>query len=546
MTRASRRHGRRPGPAGVRIAGGSRPHGRIVVVAVARRRRGDRRAGRPGRRPRAAGRLVARCRRRAQDLAVGGDRDLRRGPRPAPVAGCEVLDSSGHDRGRWSDRGGGRAAAGPPGPASGTSARGVYTVAWTTVSAVDGHLASGTFAFGVRRGPRPACRPPATTTSSAPARRWPPRSRWLLYAGLMLLVGRGRGRRWPASALRPAWPGPGLSVAAWPLAAGRCPRDRGGRGVRSAHVALGHLLDSTFGHQLEVRIVPLLVGAALLAVAPHCAGRAGPSAVLGLAGLVAMWGDVTDSHAAAADRDELLKMVEQWAALRRRGRLDRRSGHAARRPRRALARRPGSGGAAVLGHGAGGGRRCWPRSGVLRAIDEVGSWHALTSTSFGRLILVKCGLLLVLVGLGAVNRYPFGARRVEGSPRPLARLGRVELAIVAVVVLVATAVLQGLAPPASVGGRLGPPAGGGDRPRLRHHRQGAAAVSPGTTGFNQFDAGRHRLRHRSAADRRPRRACRSRSPASRRSAPPPWPCARPPAAPTPASGPNLSIDGTWR
>ena len=107
------------------------------------------------------------------------------------------------------------------------------------------------------------------------------------------------------------------------------------------------------------------------------------------------------------------------------------------------------------------------------------------STGFGRLILVKTGLLAVLVGLGARNRYR-SIPDVEGSPRPLLRLGRAELGLAAVV-LVATAVLQGLAPPSTVAASPQP------KPLVVTGHDFATTVkvrlsiSPGTTGFNRFD-----------------------------------------------------------
>jgi len=182
-------------------------------------------------------------------------------------------------------------------------------------------------------------------------------------------------------------------------------------------------------------------------------------------------------------------------------------------------------------------------SGTLRAIDEVGSWHALVSTSYGRLILVKVALLVVLVAVGAVNRYR-SVPRVEAGPRPLLRLGRVELALAAVV-LVATALLQGLAPPATSATPAGP------KPQVVTGQDFATTVkvrlvvSPGTTGFNQFavtvddfDTGRAvpALRVSLTFSRPDRPELGSSTLALRRGADGTWT----------GSGPNLSIDGTWR
>ena len=67
---------------------------------------------------------------------------------------------------------------------------GVYTVAWRTVSAVDGHLATGSFAFGI------GVAPPANGSgsgSSGATSAGPSAgaifARWLLYLGLVGLLG---------------------------------------------------------------------------------------------------------------------------------------------------------------------------------------------------------------------------------------------------------------------------------------------------------------------------------------------------------------------
>ncbi len=271
-------------------------------------------------------------------------------------------------------------------------------------------------------------------------------------------------------------------------------------------------------------MVPLLVGAAVAAVVWVVAGqlgrasadpadgqpgaasdpvpsdpatpeRAGPRrsgrswrgrvvvAVLGLAGLAGMWGDVTDSHAAAAHAEPWLKMTEQWLHFASAGvwiggllTLLLVVVTLARSERARVVQRFSTMAlAAVVVLGV---------SGILRAIDEVGSWHALYSSEFGRLILLKSALLLVLVGLGALNRYR-SVPHVEGSARPLLRLSRAELALAAVV-LAATAVLQGLAPPASIVAPPAPPqqvVAGHDFATTVKVR---LTISPGTTGFNQF------------------------------------------------------------
>jgi copper transport protein len=403
------------------------------------------------------------------------------GERPDPkLSRLRVLDSSGHDE-----------TDGPTETVPGrplalqvhlaTLGRGVYTVAWTTLSAVDGHLADGTFAFGVRVAPTGATSATGTThTSSTSASTLV--GRWLLYAGLMLLVGAaavavGCFERPP----RRSWPD--LSVVAWCLAVVGALTIAMGE-ASAAHVPTGELWSSSFRTQLEYRLGPLLV-AALLLIAPPLRRPRRALAVLGVAGLVAMWGDVNLSHAAAATRESWLKMFEQWIHFVAAGvwigglatlligllALD-----AARRRRTARRFSTVALVAVVV----------LATSGVLRAIDEVGSWHALTSTTFGQLILIKSGLLLVLVGLGALNRFR-SVPAVEGKARPLITIGRVELGLAAVV-LVATAVLQGQAPPASVAAAATPPAVVATGHDFAETIAVRLSVSPGTVGFNQFVA----------------------------------------------------------
>src|SRR2546422_6362456 len=111
------------------------------------------------------------------------------GEEPDPrLSSLHALDTSGHDH-----------TAGPTTVVPGQPLTlrvslspltdGVYTVSWRTVSRVDGHLAAGTFAFGV------GVTPTAATSAGSKAARAPGPSganilfRWLVYTGLMFLVG---------------------------------------------------------------------------------------------------------------------------------------------------------------------------------------------------------------------------------------------------------------------------------------------------------------------------------------------------------------------
>src|ERR1700737_3555071 len=110
------------------------------------------------------------------------------GEAPDPrLSAIRVLDSTGQDHTV------GKTQAAPGNPrvltvALGKLADGVYTVSWRTVSDVDGHLAAGPLSFGGGGLP-----PEAVTggfSSGAPnPSPFSVASRWLLYAGLMVLVG---------------------------------------------------------------------------------------------------------------------------------------------------------------------------------------------------------------------------------------------------------------------------------------------------------------------------------------------------------------------
>jgi hypothetical protein len=121
-------------------------------------------------------------------------------------------------------------------------------------------------------------------------------------------------------------------------------------------------------------------------------------------------------------------------------------------------------------------------TGLERAYDEVTTVHRALSTGFGQLVDVKIVLLAVLVALGALNRYR-AVEAVSASPRLLGIVGRVELTLV-VAILAATAILQGLAPPASSATPAKPlMVTGNDVATTLKVR---LSVAPGFAGFNRF------------------------------------------------------------
>ena len=92
-------------------------------------------------------------------------------------------------------------------------------------------------------------------------------------------------------------------------------------------------------------------------------------------------------------------------------------------------------------------------SGTLQAVRQVGSIAALTGTTYGRLLLVKVGVVVVLISLGAVSRSLLRRRSTaEAVPgalprrRPLVRSIVAELLVAAAVLGVTAALVN--APPA--------------------------------------------------------------------------------------------------
>jgi putative copper export protein/methionine-rich copper-binding protein CopC/nitrogen fixation protein FixH len=366
----------------------------------------------------------------------------------------------------------------------GSLGTGTYTVTWRTISQVDGHVTGGTFAFGIGVAP-----PPGPAGSEGTRAPWPPpldvASRWALYAGMSGLVGcavvgAGLG---PAGAVSRAVLG-----ASWALAVLGV-LGLGASQAAAARAPLAQFAGTPLGHAVGWRLLPLVAAGALLALDARAGPRpsrwaleaaGGAALLLGLAHALAghaaagsgawRWPNVLVQwlHAASAGA-WLGGLAALVTALREVPEEDR--------PRTALRF---SRLAAVL-------LALVALTGLLRAVDEVGAWGALLSTDFGRVVVVKAGLLLLLAGCGALNRY-WSLPAVASIPARLWRVSGAELAL-AGVALGAAAVLTGLVPPALLpsAAQAAPPvvAEGSDfatTVRLR------LEVSPGVVGLNQFTA----------------------------------------------------------
>ncbi|MGH2723891.1 MAG: copper resistance CopC/CopD family protein [Actinomycetota bacterium] len=331
---------------------------------------------------------------------------------------------------------------------------GVYTVTWRVVSRVDGHPTGGAFAFGVGVSPLQATLPPTPEPPSESPSLLEIAGRWALFVGLGFVVGAG----WVGALAFREPPRRTLRVALW--ASGVAALGLAGLAVaqgRAAGAGVGALLGTPVGRALLWRAAAIWVAGVLVVVATWGRPAARRPALLA-AGVVASAGilvHVASGHAAAGGRFEWASVGFQWAHFTAagvwlgglaallvgvRGDTDEAKARAVRRF------------SAVAAFGLG----AVAATGVLRAVDEVGAWGELVSSSYGVIVLVKAGLLLGLAGLGAVNRYrnvPAARRSLRG----LRRVSRGEL-VLGAVTLAAAGTLAALVPPQSVPPVTVPPA----------------------------------------------------------------------------------------
>jgi copper transport protein len=359
--------------------------------------------------------------------------------------------------------------------------QGVYTVTWRVVSRVDGHPTAGVFAFGVGV---PATAPvvEAETAETPPPSPVEIVGRWLLFVGLGLTVGCAfvgglAFRVAPRSSLR-------LAAAAWAVGVvGLVLLAMAQR--QGAQVGFGELLATDIGRALLYRAAAILAAGLLLMVAIGSPRLRAPALlVAGGAAAAAMLVHVAAGHAAATGTLRWTKVAAQWihfaavgvwlgglAALLAgvRGAPDETKAMAIRR----------------FSATAGVALALVAITGVVRAVQEVGSWGDLFTSGYGLLVVTKAGLLLVLAGLGAINRYR-NVPRTAHSLGGLRRVSRVELGVAAGI-LVAAAILATLVPPKAAPAAAAGPAGvvavgsdfaGSLRARLE--------VDPGSPGSNRF------------------------------------------------------------
>lgn len=334
--------------------------------------------------------------------------------------------------------------------------RGTYLVSYRVVSA-DSHPVSGAFTYSVGA-PSPPPVDPGTDTRADPAVGVAVKvARYLTYAGLLLLVGpvlmlgvfwpRRLDRRGPA---RVAWAGAGL-LALGTLAglALQVPYTAGGGLSDVSAAGFRDVLGSGFGLAHLVRL-GLLVAAAFL-LRPVLAGTGGRAdrvilAILGVAALVT-W--PLAGHAAASPAPPLSIFVDAVHLGSMAVWLGGLVVLAVFLLRRADERELG----AIL--------PVWSRwaalavialllAGTVQGLIEVGSPGALVDTTYGRLLLAKIALFVLVVGVAAYSRQLVRRWSTAARPTPMRRALWLELAVTAVVLGLSATLVQ--TPPARTAG----------------------------------------------------------------------------------------------
>jgi copper transport protein len=333
--------------------------------------------------------------------------------------------------------------------------RGVYTVSWRTVSAVDGHASEGSYVFGVRVEPTSM---PAASATNASASALEGLARWILILGFVGLLGGAAAsvaRFGAASDLTIAGSGCVLAGAGLILLAFVQ--------ARNAHVPLSRVMTTDVGRALVWRAVALGVAAVALLVARYRnasdESRRPMMAIALASALTAVAVHVASGHAAASQRWAVAEIASQWAHFGAAG--------------------VWFGGLFALLLAVRGQPSAWKSdatrrfsqfatialvvvivTGVVRTIGELSSWRDLVATPYGLTILAKIAFTIAIIAFAAANHW----RNVAASSTslsPLRRAGGGEL-VLAGCTLAAAGLLGAMPPPVALREATGLVASGSD------------------------------------------------------------------------------------
>jgi len=366
--------------------------------------------------------------------------------------------------------------------------QGVYTVNWRSVSAVDGHVQSGAFAFGVGVTPAPGSTKAVDLLNTSPwmsALGWS--GRWLLYGGLALFVGAAATCLLVFAGRLPAGGNALLRVALLVAVVGFCAMVWAERALSGAPSLLP-LFQTRHGQLLLALGVALVICAAAVVAVDLWPAR-WSLLFLGIAGAAAALAHCLGGHADAPSSWRIVNVAVQWVHMTGIGvwvgglawLLLGIRGMA--RPARAAAVGAFSRVATVtLG--------VVLATGVARGLVEVGSLDNLVTTRYGVTLLVKVGLVTVIVALGALNHFRWAPslKTKDSAARTFRMNSGGELAVAAAI-LAATAVLSGLAPASSAVASMSPAGSPGTTVSGSDYATTVRAhltVSPGAVGQNAY------------------------------------------------------------
>ena len=321
---------------------------------------------------------------------------------------------------------------------------GAYVVEWRVVSS-DGHAMSGSYSFTVRERAvqAPAVAPPVAQATEAPppppASREEMAGRWLFIAGVALLLGAAIASSFGlggGSDLAIATVGWGLATVG---AAVLADAER-----RTAAASLGALAGTSIGRALMWRAAALAAAAVLLIVARAASVRRVAMTLAAACALMAIVVHAAAGHAGAVETFSLAAIGLQSVHFAAAGvwfgglatLLAGTRGDPDPRKTRAVRRYSSLAGLALA---------IVAVTGILRAVQELSSWHQLAATPYGQAALAKGVLLVSIAAFGALNRWQSVPVAATGL-RPLRRFALIELALMAAALGVA-AILATLAPP---------------------------------------------------------------------------------------------------